>query len=165
MAVDVRVVTPGETGLVADILTEAAMWADMRGAKLWQLDELDPRRLAADVEQGLFHLAWRDGVAAGTVRFQLGDPEFWPDDPGDHAAYIHRLAVRRRYAGGEVSAALMTWALGRAASLGRQVLRLDCDAERLALRAVYERFGFRYHSDRQVGPYLVARYEYAVLLG
>lgn len=163
MAVDVRIATPGEVGLVSDILTEAATWADNRGAKLWQLDELDPRRLAGDVGQGLFHLAWRDGDAAGTVKFQLDDSEFWPDDPGDHAAYIHRLAVRRRHAGGDVSTALMTWAVGHAAALGRRLLRLDCDVERLALRAVYERFGFRYHSDRQVGPYLVARYEYGIV--
>jgi GNAT superfamily N-acetyltransferase len=162
VAVDVRIAMPGETGLVAGILTEAATWADVKGAKLWQLDEVDPRRLAGDVEKGLFHIAWWGDEAAGTVKFQLDDPEFWPDDPGDHAAYIHRLAVRRRYAGGEVSTALMAWAVTRAASLGRQVLRLDCDAERLSLRAVYERFGFRYHSDRQVGPYFVARYEYPI---
>jgi RimJ/RimL family protein N-acetyltransferase len=154
--------TPAETGLVAEILLEAATWADTRGAKLWQLDEIDPDRLAADVGNGLFHLAWRGGDAAGTVKFQLDDPEFWPDDPGDHAAYIHRLAVRRRYAGGQVSEALMAWAVRQTASLRRRCLRLDCDVERVALRAVYERFGFRYHSDRQVGPYLVARYEYRI---
>lgn len=165
MAVDVRVATPNEARLVADVLTEAATWADVKGAKLWQLDEVDPRRIAGDVERGLFHIAWRDGDAAGTVKFQLDDSEFWPDDPGDHAAYIHRLAVRRRYAGGEISTALMAWAVGRAASLGREFLRLDCDAERLSLRAVYERFGFRHHSDRQVGPYFVARYQYPVRAG
>jgi hypothetical protein len=27
------------------------------------------------------------------------------------------------------------------------------------LRAVYERHGFRHHSDRQVGPHFVSRYE------
>jgi GNAT superfamily N-acetyltransferase len=97
--------------------------------------------------------------AAGTVRFQLEDEEFWPDDPGDHAAYVHRLAVRRNFAGGAVSAALLAWALERTRALHRRVLRLDCDADRPGLRAVYERFGFRLHSFRQVGPYYVARYE------
>jgi hypothetical protein len=41
-------------------------------------------------------------------------------------------------------------------------LRLDCEASRPRLRAVYEGFGFRHHSDRQVGPYFVSRYEYAL---
>lgn len=60
--------------------------------------------------------------------------------------------------------ALMRWAVERAAALGRRYVRLDCEASRLRLRAVYERFGFRHHSDRQVGPYFVARYEYVVPL-
>ena len=158
--VDVRLATPAETSIVSDILTEAATWADTQGAKMWRLDEVEPSRVAGDVGRGLIHLAWRGGDAAGTIKFQLEDPEFWPDDPGDHAAYIHRLAVRRKYAGGEVSTAMMAWAVNRAASLGRRFLRLDCDVARTSLRAVYERFGFRYHDDRQVGPYLVARYEY-----
>jgi hypothetical protein len=41
-------------------------------------------------------------------------------------------------------------------------LRLDCEASRARLRAVYERIGIRFHSNKQVGPYFVARYEYDV---
>lgn len=158
--VEVRIAAPSETAIVAEILAEASTWADTIGAKLWQLDELAPSGIGRDVAAGLFQLAWVGPEAAGTVKFQLDDSEFWPDDPGDHAAYIHRLAVRRRFAGGRVSTALMRWAVQQAAARGRQMLRLDCDVERTSLRRVYERFGFRYHSDRQVGPYLVARYEF-----
>lgn len=158
--IEIRAATGGDAGVVADILREAASWADSLGGDvLWQLDELSPERLAGDIARGQFFLAWSGVEAGGIVRFQLDDPEFWPDDPGDHAAYIHRLAVRRKYAGGRVSAALMTWAVERARAMGRRVLRLDCDADRHALRAVYERFGFRLHSYRQVGPYFVGRYE------
>lgn len=70
-----------------------------------------------------------------------------------------RLAVRRRFAGGETSLALLGWAVEPTASLGRRYLRLDCEVERARF---YERFGFKHHSDRQVGAYHVARYEYAV---
>ena len=59
-----------------------------------------------------------------------------------------------------MSTALLEWAVREARRLGRRALRLDCEASRASLRAVYERFGFRYHSDRHVGPYHVARYEY-----
>jgi GNAT superfamily N-acetyltransferase len=156
---EIRRAIPAETSVVSEILSEAAVWADSRGTKMWQLDELSPARLTVDVATGLFLLAWDGGTAAGTVKFQLDDPEFWPDDPGDHAAYIHRLAVRRRYAGTGVSTALMTWAVERTRTLGRHALRLDADVERTALRRVYEQFGFRYHSERRFGPYLVARYE------
>jgi GNAT superfamily N-acetyltransferase len=96
------------------------------------------------------------------MKFQLDDPLFWPDASQGEAAYVHRLAVRRRYAGSGLSTELLRWAVDRTRALGRLYLRLDCAASRPRLRAIYERFGFRYHSDRQVGPYLVSRYEYDV---
>jgi ribosomal protein S18 acetylase RimI-like enzyme len=162
--IEIRQATAGDAGVLAEILQEAAAWADARGGDvLWQLDELSPERLAGEIARGQFFIAWSGDTArqeaAGTVRFQLEDDEFWPDDPGDHATYIHRLAVRRSFAGGAVSTALLAWALQRTRALRRRVLRLDCDADRTGLRAVYERFGFTVHSYRQVGPYYVARYE------
>ena len=153
---------PGEVSVVSEILTEASDWADTVGVTMWQLDELSPARLAGAVTAGLFHLAWDGATAAGTIKFQLSDPEFWPDDPGDHAAYVHRLAVRRRYAKAGVSTALLHWAVAQTRAIRRRVLRLDCDEERTALRNFYERFGFRPHSYRQVGPYYVMRYELTV---
>src|SRR5262249_51336905 len=76
---------------------------------------------------------------------------------------FHRLAVRRRFAGGEVSSALLLWAIARTHTLGRRYLRLDCVASRPRLQALYEGIGFRFHSNRQVGTYYVSRYEFDVL--
>jgi GNAT superfamily N-acetyltransferase len=68
--------------------------------------------------------------------------------------------VARRFKGQGVSTALLTWAVEHARALGRRYVRLDCDHSRPKLRELYERFGFQFHSYRQVGPYYVARYEY-----
>ncbi len=160
-----RPATSADAPIVASILAEVDAWVAALGTPMWELGEVDAGRVAEEVDSGLFAIAWNDGEPAGTVKFQLEDPEFWPDRPGDNAAYIHRLGVRRKFAGGRISSALMTWAVSRARELGKDVLRLDCDADRVALRAVYEGFGFRYHSDRQVGPYFVARYEYPLVAG
>jgi len=84
---------------------------------------------------------------------------FWSDMAEGDAAYVHRLAVRRAFSGQGVSTALLAWSVERTRMLGRRFLRLDTEASRAKLRALYENFGFRHHSDRQVGPYLVARYE------
>ena len=129
---------------------------------MWRQDELQPNRIVADVDSGQFFLAECDGVPAGTIRFQLEDRLFWPDVPQHDSAFIHRLAIRRRFAGGEVSSALLLWAIAHTHTLGRRYLRLDCEASRARLRAVYERIGFQFHSNKQVGPYFVARYEYDV---
>lgn len=163
MSTTVRQARTCDEATVSVILAEAAAWLIARNMSMWQQGELEADSITADVAEGLYFLAECDGVPAGTLRFQLSDPLFWPDVPQDEAVYVHRLAVRREFAGGRVSQRLLQWAAERAASLGRQFLRLDCDAARPRLRAVYEHFGFRYHSDRQVGPYLVARYEFPVV--
>jgi GNAT superfamily N-acetyltransferase len=170
--IEIRQATPQDATVVREILTGAAQWLEQTGKPQWRENELSPAAIAADVAAGLFylaevylaeaHLAESSGDAAGTVKFQLEDSLFWPDLPSPDAAYIHRLAVRRRYASTGVSTALLSWAAERTHHLGRHFLRLDCEASRARLRAIYESFGFRHHSNRQVGSYFVSRYEYDV---
>jgi GNAT superfamily N-acetyltransferase len=160
--VNIQPATQHDVAIVAEVLQEAAQWLEQRSMAMWRGDELLPTRIVADVEAGLFFMASCNGETAGVVKFQLEDGEFWPDVPPSEAAFVHRLAVRRQFAGGHISSALLTWAVRQTKTLGRKYLRLDCDATRSKLRAVYERFGFQHHSDRQVGSYFVARYEYAV---
>jgi GNAT superfamily N-acetyltransferase len=159
MHLTIRPVLADDAQVVSDILLEAARWLQRQGASMWRDDELLPERIAGDISAGLFFLAESDKEAVGTLKFQCSDPVFWPDVPVDESAFIHRVAIRRRFSGGGVSSALLVWAAERAQVLGYRYLRLDCEASRLRLRAVYERFGFRHHSDRQVGPYFVSRYE------
>jgi GNAT superfamily N-acetyltransferase len=158
----IRPATHQDIEKVADILCEAARWLEQRDMSIWRADELLPSRIADDVNAGLFLIAECDGEAAGVLKFQLEDGLFWPDVAQPESAFVHRLAVRRRFAGLGISSALLSWAVERARSLGRDYLRLDCEASRPKLRAVYERFGFIHHSDRQVGPYFVSRYEYKI---
>ena len=162
MNITLRQARPQDTALVRDILCEAARWASSKEGPFWQEAHLAEIVIAADVEAGIYFIIECDGEAGGTLRFQLEDPEFWPDMSPGQAAYIHRLAVRRKIAGQGVSTAALEWAVRRTASLGRRVLRLDAQAMKMRLRALYERFGFTHHSNRQVGPYFVARYEFPV---
>src|SRR5580704_17193977 len=97
--VQIRQAMPGDADIVADILKEAARWLEDAGMSLWRESELDAARIANDVSGGLYFLAEHRGDSAGTVRFQLEDQLFWPDAVRQDAAYIHRLAVRRRFAG------------------------------------------------------------------
>ncbi|PZO37931.1 MAG: N-acetyltransferase [Pseudanabaena frigida] len=123
-------------------------------------DEVSIDLVRPDIEAGLFYIAFYEGVAAGVLRFQTEDLVFWADIPQEDSAFIQRLAVRRSFAGGIVSSALMQWAVDQSRKLGKSYLRLDCAVDRSRLRAVYENFGFQYHSDKLVEPYFVARYEY-----
>jgi GNAT superfamily N-acetyltransferase len=151
---------PGEVAAVASILEEAAQWLRARGDEMWWPDEVSAARIGPDVEAGLYFLARIDGEAQGTLRFHLSDWSFWFDvDDGD-SAFIHRLAVRRAFAGTGLSTAMLDWAADRAKSLGRRYLRLDCDPRREKLCRLYERYGFERHSVIQsAAGFVVARYE------
>jgi GNAT superfamily N-acetyltransferase len=158
----IRQAMPRDAAVVAEILGEAARWLEQSGMPMWKEREAEPEVVAADVGAGLFFIIESSGDAAGTVKFELDDPLFWPDASRMDAAYVHRLAVRRSHAGRGLSSALLSWAAERTRWLGLPYLRLDCEASRGRLRAMYESFGFLHHSDRQVGPYFVSRYEYDV---
>jgi GNAT superfamily N-acetyltransferase len=158
----IRKAKPEDTEVVAEILREAARWLEQSGMPLWREEELNSAGIAASIAEGQYFIAENAGNPAGTMRFQLEDPAVWPDAHQLEATYVHKLVVRRCYAGAGVSTALLDWAVARTADLGRRHLRLDCHATRPRLRALYEAYGFRHHSDRQVGPVQIARYEYDV---
>jgi GNAT superfamily N-acetyltransferase len=158
--IEIRQALPEQAPVVENILVEASTWVDALGVVMWEEGELVPERIAAECAAGQFFIAYVDDAPAGVIRFQLEDRLFWPDLPQGESAFVHRLAICRRYKGQGVSTALLQWSVDRARTLGKRHLRLDCDESRPKLRALYERFGFQLHSFRQVGAYYVARYEY-----
>jgi GNAT superfamily N-acetyltransferase len=82
-----------------------------------------------------------DAPAAFAV-LQNEDPPFWPEDKPGEALYVHRLCLRRRYAGQGYSAAKLDWCGNEAALRGCTFLKLDCGTFP-KLMAVYENAGFQ----------------------
>ncbi|MDH3494897.1 MAG: GNAT family N-acetyltransferase, partial [Acidobacteriota bacterium] len=87
------------------------------------------------------------------------DPEYWDDVPHEDSSFVHRVAVRRKYAGKGLARKMIEWAKNRARDEGKRFLRLDC-ADRPKLREVYEKMGFIFHSVKRRSPYNVIRYEF-----
>ena len=128
--VSVRQASLDDLSTVSSILSEAAFWLKEQNMVLWEDKDTSPESIYQDVELGLFYIAFYKDAAAGVVQLQTEDLVFWPDIPQESSAFIHRLAVRRSFAGGSVSTALMQWAVKQSRDLGRQFLRLDCAADR-----------------------------------
>jgi GNAT superfamily N-acetyltransferase len=145
--------------VVSSILEEAAEWLRVRGDAMWWREEIALDRVAPDVDAGLYYLARVDGEAAGTFKFLLSDWSFWYDLPEGESAFLHRLAVRRAFAGKGVSTAMIQWAADRARALGLRYLRLDADPRRESLCRFYEAQGFKRHSMLQGAAFVVARYQ------
>lgn len=157
--ISIRKADPADIGIVSEILVEAATWLDRKGEKLWQTGELREEMIRDEVENGMYRIAELDGIGIGCFRYQNSDPEYWDDVPHGDSAFVHRVAVKRKYAGKGVAEKMIDWAKAKAREDGKAYLRLDC-ADRPKLRAVYEQMGFKYHSRKARSPYIVVRYEY-----
>ncbi len=153
---------PEETPQVSAVLQEAARWLADSGKVMWNEASYTPERLQPQVEQGRFHAVREDHDIAAVVRLDDEDPLFWPEMPPGTALYLHSLAVRRAWAGCGLPQALLASAAEQARARARPHLRLDCRADRQALRTLYEGAGFRLHSEIVLGVHRFARYEMAV---
>ena len=136
---------------VIDILEEVAFWLASRGIDQWRPGSfLGPRyaSIAEQVNRGEVYLAKLNAKPVGTLTMQWEDKKFWGDVPDD-AAYVHRIAIRRAYAGKDLGRQLLRWAESAAAAAGKNFLRLDCMAENSALCEYYERADFEYCGEIQ----------------
>jgi ribosomal protein S18 acetylase RimI-like enzyme len=156
---ELRVVqaSPEDVEEVCDLLAEAAAWMRGRGIEQW------PRRfprtqIAESVARGETYLARLGDATAGTLALEWEDPLFWGDRPRD-AGYVHRVAVRRAFAGRGLGARLVDWAAERVVARGRRYLRLDCMAQNARLRRYYEELGFEHRGDVERGKWRASIYE------
>ena len=149
-----------DAAAIASVLQEAAAWLDDTGRALWSEQDVSDARVLQDTRASRYFVA-RDnsGEIVGVNRFDLEDLYFWPEIEPGTSAFVHKLAVRRSWAGKGVPVALLGFAKARAAGLGLPWLRLDCVADRAALRALYEGLGFRLHSCIDKVERSFARYE------
>jgi GNAT superfamily N-acetyltransferase len=158
---DLEIREAGEADLeqASAILVEAASWLIERGMPLWRPEELDPLSLRPRVAERSLHLARLRGEPAATVLYRRSDPLMWSDVDCSQSAFVHRLAVRRRFAGTGVAAGVLAWAAERARSEGCRWLRLDCSADHPGLCVYYQAAGFVRHSE---GPYRTIRFQRAL---
>lgn len=153
---------------VVSTLQEAAQWLQGDGRPLWSPADYGQERIQRDTAAGAYWVArsgpvpWQGGAVAGVMRLDLEDLHCWPEIAPGSSVYLHKLAVRRAWAGQGVSTALLHWARERTQALQRPWLRLDCVADRQGLRSLYEGFGFVLHSEVSKGNWALARYEMAV---
>jgi predicted N-acetyltransferase YhbS len=155
--VNVRKADLDDTELVAGLLDEASRWVGERGFEQWPLPF--PRtQIAEAIARGEVFVAEHEGEPVATVTILTEDPRYWGARPPD-ALYVHKLAVARAHAGRGFGSKVIRWAEGRAASLGRQFLRLDCLGDSEGIRDYYERLGFEHRGDLVRGKRNMCIYE------
>jgi GNAT superfamily N-acetyltransferase len=155
--VNVRRATQADAGVAGSILDEATDYVAALGYDQWPVP-FPQDELAQRIERGELFMVEVDGDTAATFTLLWDDPSFWGEQPPD-AAYLHKLAIRREYAGRGLGAAIVEWADAQAAAAGRRYLRLDCMRDNEGIRTYYERLGFEHRGDKDHPRFAAALYE------
>ncbi|MGE8131878.1 GNAT family N-acetyltransferase [Methylobacterium sp. NPDC080182] len=144
---------------VVSILKEADEWLSGNNQSLWTANEIGFERITQDVDAGKYYAAYKNMQIAGVMRLEKEDTYFWPEISPGTSIYVHKLAVRRVWAGKGVSEALLNYAKIFARELMCDYVRLDCFANRERLRLFYEKNGFSLRDVNRKGSIDYARYE------
>jgi ribosomal protein S18 acetylase RimI-like enzyme len=155
--VTIRPARAEEAPVVAAILDEATAYVATKGFDQWPVpypqDELRERQQAGEL-----YAAEQDGEVAAAFVLQVEDRPYWGDH-ADDALYLHKLAVRRAFAGRELGVQIVEWAAARVREEGRAFLRLDCLRDNPAIRAYYEARGFELRGEGENERFAYALYE------
>lgn len=152
-----------ELGEFSGVLIDAARWLEQTGQPLWSPEHLTPEALLRTYGLQEMRLGRVAGEVVAAMILQGSDPLFWPEAPEGEALYVHKLAVRREWAGRGLARLMLEHAVSEAQAAARPFLRLDTVADRMRLRALYEDFGFVVVDERRVLERMVTRYELKVL--
>ena len=158
----IRQAQQNEAGLVADVLGSAAASLEKKGNALWVARDVNEAAVDGHVQDGRYYIAFDAEEPVGVFRFELEDRMFWPEVTDSSSAFIHKIAVYPHKQGRDIAHALLSYACELARQHDRRFLRLDCINGRPKLRAVYERFGFSYHSMKNLGDRLFDRFEFEI---
>ncbi len=158
--------------IVLEIYVEVARWLWDRGIHQWNPEEFTTEEFMPLATAGAIWLAWgREPAGAGertrsiqasdalaTITLTWSDQAIWGPDDGD-AGYIHKLAVRRAYAGKGLASRLLRHAEALIAARGRRCARLDCWAKNDALLRFYVAQGYQLRDRVAEESWEVARFE------
>lgn len=162
MQLVVKSISENELEHFLAVLKETAIWLRSEGKEMWNEQQLSSVNLLKNNVMDELFIGCKNDEVAAVMILQDEDKLFWPSAKND-SLFLHKLAVRRKYAKQGVSKDMIDWAKSRARYLNKKYLRLDCDAERHKLCDFYEGQSFKKVSERiMFGKYLTAFYEFEI---
>jgi GNAT superfamily N-acetyltransferase len=145
------------------IVREVGQWLVDRGEKLWEPDTLTAENLFDEYTRGHAYVMYAHpeeeeavmksyrapseepgpgALPAATFILQWQDPLYFADVPANTAGFIHKVAIRRAFAGQNLFQPLLDFCQAECRRRGIRELQLETDATRPALMRFYERYGF-----------------------
>lgn len=167
----IRQAQPQELAKVNEILYETAQWLQQKGHTQWSeiLEGSDKHQLTQALAQQEVYFFLKEenivGLAALWNQPSAWDQMLWRDKAGADATiyYIHRVAIRPKYRGQQLGAALLQ-AIKTHFADRATVLRLDCIADNPKLTDFYHSNGFSkvgYGENQQRQQFELLEWHYA----
>ena len=127
---------------------ELTEWLLTKGTDQWNSDfgidrsEVE-RRVRHSIAEGGTWIALDGDEPAGSIAIdQISDPGLWRAEEIAESLVLHRMMVRRRYAGHQLGRRMIAWAEQIAMIEKHKWLRLDAWDTNAALHAYYLSLGF-----------------------
>ena len=137
---------------IEDILSDAVLW--MRKNQIqnqWTEESIKWSSLSKDYRIDDFYIDFENGIHAGCMAVTDLDLKYWPQIPQKQSLYIHKLAIKRMFAGKGISRKLIDFAKNLALTNDINSLRLDCNQQRRKLTMLYENEGFKSVGSKSLG--------------
>ncbi|PWW33155.1 MULTISPECIES: GNAT family N-acetyltransferase [Paenibacillus] len=143
---------PEDTEDVMSLLMETAEWLRSQGSSQWNalLKGEDSHHTAEAIQRGDVFVFKKGSDVAGMV-ILMSHPSAWDvhlwgskAHAGDGALYLHRLAIRRKYAQSGLGRAILQWSSSGIQFEDKHIVRLDCGADNATLNAFYTRNGYTF---------------------
>lgn len=136
------------------IVREVGQWLTDSGQELWDPATLTPENLFDDYTRGNSYVLYvcqeADWVPAAAFILQWKDPLYFGDVPDHTAGFIHKLAIRRAFAGQNLFELMLEFCRDECLKQGIHEIQLETDATRPALLQFYERNGFQPTYQRMI---------------
>ncbi len=155
----VLILQPAPLDLIVPVLRASSLDREARRQPMWTPESLSAEALAEQYPDGQAYAGRLEGEVVAAMILLPTDPHFWPGDPPGEALYLHKLAVHPQWQGRGLARQMLDGAVRLTQHRGRPWLRLDTAAERPALRALYEDYGFRLMREGQMQGWPAAWYE------
>ncbi|UVI27763.1 GNAT family N-acetyltransferase [Paenibacillus spongiae] len=163
MSLSIRRIQSEELESFTAILKEGAVWLSDSGMPMWSEAQISAHTLLINNPIDEMYMGFKNDETAAVMILQAEDPGVWPDDPVHESLYLHKLCIRRKYAGLGVSLEMVCWAKSHAKHLGKKYLKLDCASDRARLCDFYIRQGFDKVKDTMIlGKYPTSLFEYRI---
>ena len=162
---DIKQATKNDISIIEDIFFDVIRWMDEKDiSNKWNSENIKWKNLKKDYKISDFFILYYNKYPAGCIAITDEDRTYFSNCKKGENIFLHKMAVKRNYAGNDLSRYLIDYAKKYAVENNKKSIKLDCNMKREKLRELYEKNGFVLVGEYDCGNnYIMALYSYDLL--